>query len=1241
MTAPAPCAATIARQIAASMPDRSIWVSANAGSGKTHILALRAIRLLLGGARPESLVCLTYTRVAAAEMAARIFTLLGGWVRLDDGALRGELANIEGVPAADISADTLRRARRLFADCLETPGGLKIQTVHGFCEALLRQFPLEAGVFRHFRIDETQCKLLLDAARDAVLERAGDPAGGGLHEAFRQVTTVMNEDGLGKALKDLVHQRNELTTWVYGQAPGPASAATQEAEGAMRAAIRRRIAAAMGLCEEEEDPEAITQRMIRDCLFDSAVLAGVRAAFAGKSRPVVLARLINHFSMRTDAPEQWVDMLLTREGTPRKAFFKETLRKAVPEFVELLAREQDRLIDLKERRACALSACITAALVGLALEVNAQYRRAKLRAGLLDFDDLIFHTAHLLEKSPAAAWVHYKLDPGIDHIVIDEAQDTNPRQWQIVERLAGEFFAGKGSREDVRRTVFAVGDKKQSIYSFQGAAPDYFDAMRRKFGKADPGFSALDLHVSFRSLPAILSAVDKVFSDCERGAGVCDDGPLVHEGMRRDGPGCVEIWQCAHSKDAEPGAESVAELEDDWLTALDPDAGTASENALAGAIARDIAGQIAQGGVQAGNVLILLRERNEAQIQQLITALNERAIPVSGKDRAGLRDHIAIDDLIALGRFVLLEHDDMALACVLRSPLCGICEDELFALARPDGRHHENAGLWHKMRTAFERGAPCARHFERLSAWRAHGFARSPFEFYAAILSGDGVRQRLRQRFGRPVDDVLDEFLAAALAHERHEHGNLVSLEAFLNLVESGAISIRRDNEAGGDGVRIMTVHAAKGTEAHSVFLIDSGKDPAHHNHDPCFLPLAMRHGKGEGYCWVPPKARRATWHTRALAEDRKRQLREYRRMLYVGMTRARDRLVICGGHAAKLHDESWFCTVLAALRDGSDMLHDPAACAAGGLDDECEEAMKIWRWRGGPRALAAMRDTSDRASVTPTPAASVQGIGAAQDHIPGWLYQPVEMPPAPQPLRPSRSGADRITLSEAGAVHSRNAPARDAWARRGPERGQESRQALDGAPPNARDADARPSADGPPPDTPTETGIVQMTGTALHFLLAALRKTAPDARAGRAYTLALHCLPPALAGRAGEICAEALGIVASPALAGIFGPDGHDEVALAGTIDTDAGKRAVSGVIDRLIIDPGRVWIIDYKSTRSPAQGVRQLAPDIMYQMALYHRLARDIFPHHTLRVSILWTHTRRLMDIPPGLLDAALEGL
>lgn len=956
-----PVAEATRRQSEASAPGRSAWVSANAGSGKTHVLAQRVIRLLLAGTPPARILCLTYTKAAAANMANRVLSILGRWVGLDDAALDAEFARMEGHPP---DARQRALARRLFAAALETPGGLKIQTIHAFCGGLLHRFPFEAGVAAGFReLDEAgRADLMARIRAELVVEATQAPA-----SALGQALARLMEDRSDASVDALLEAAVDLRAQILPLAE------TDEGR-------RVRLARVLGL------PAGISRAGI-----ERAILAGAdfppsewRAAAAelmeGTATDQELGRALSEAAAASTLQEAlaaYLSVFLTAAGKPRapSRFLTKGTRGRVPVLAERLDAEKARVTGLMDQLRAVVILERSAAALTLAGACCARYEAAKAERGLLDFDDLIARTADLLNRVPAS-FVHLKLDRGIDHVLVDEAQDTSPAQWNVVQGLVSDFFAGEGARGALTRTLFVVGDEKQSIFSFQGADPRAFGAMHGRVARSAgaDAFRDVSLPHSFRSAPGVLEAVDRIFADQRAHEGLVAEGaPPPHAAIRAEAPALVEIWPTVKPAPRAPV--------DDWRRPLDEVPADDPVNILARRIAAFVQWGIrarlaipSRGGrpMQARDVMILVRRRGklfEAVIRALKGATD---VEVAGADRLVVADHIAALDLMALGDALLSPDDDLALAAALKSPLFGLSDDDLVDLCPPrSGR----------LRTALSEHGRYAELAHRLDGWESEARLLRPFDFYARVLGRDGGRRAMLARLGSEAGDVLDEFMALARTYEASEPATLAGFLAFLR---RGGAETKRDMESGRDEVRVMTVHGAKGLEAPVVILADTVSVPS------ARLPGGLLSVPDMDGVPVPILVGRRDEDPAAVAlarqEAEAREAQEYRRLLYVALTRAEDALLVCGAEtraaaADKPHarDEGcWYDLVADAL--GPEAVEVPASYGE----------QPVLRWRR-PEALPS--------SSLPLPELVVPSSAPV-------ALAPVPVPATPTRVRPSRGAA-------------------------------------------------------------------------------------------------------------------------------------------------------------------------------------------------------------------------------------------
>jgi ATP-dependent helicase/nuclease subunit A len=1145
-------------QARAADPASSAFVSANAGSGKTHVLVQRVIRLLLDGVPPEKILCITFTKAAAANMAERVFSTLGDWVTLDDAALD---AAIRDAGLAQPNAGLRLRARELFACALETPGGLKVQTIHALCTRLLQQFPFEANVPARFSVldDRDQTEMMERANLAVLLDAARDPdsaAGRALNTAMASAADVTFKE----VVREACLSRDHFMAWT--DTTGSADIAAAQ------------VAAALGV-EPGDAIENVERDIIDGPHLPQSQWPGIATVLdtGSKSDQDQAARLRAALtSSGATQVDDYLGVFLTEaDRTPRKTVVTKKITDNNPAVARRFEQEILRIRPLIERRRAVTTRDRSQALLYIATAAAANYRREKQERGLLDFDDLIDKTLKMLDQG-SSGWVHYKLDRGVDHVLIDEAQDTSPRQWDIVDHIISEFTAGAGARDGVVRTVFAVGDEKQSIFSFQGAAPREFDTRRRglqkKFVDAGLKFDPISFTYSFRSGPAILQSVDQVFRDpaIYRSIHPVESGYPIHNSLADAGPGLIDLWTLQVPDDRKDV--------EGWRAPFDAMAETSPEVKLARRIQTEIRLLIEQGTMTGslgnrrplryGDMLVLVRRRGNA-FDAVIQALKHAGIPVAGADRLKLTEHIAIIDLMNLADALLLPQDDLALAVALKSPLFGLTDDDLFTLAwqRTGSLRQaltQHAGASAHFRNALRRFEACERRFT----------IETPFAFYAWLLGGDGGRQRILKRLGHEATDALDEFLELALSYERKAPA---SLQGFMAWLRAADTEVKRDMEITRDEVRVMTVHGAKGLEAPVVFLVDTTTSPSDTQRLRLInLPQGNAAPNAPGVVvWAGRKAEDpegvAAARTAMLGDTED----EYRRLLYVAMTRAADRLIIGGcmpGNMRTVRTFSWYDLI------------DKGLANSGLTLQEFETA------GGKVKRYSRLEDVAASTGTAVAPAAT------AQIALPAWLHAsaPPEAP-ADNLLRPSDPAEDEGHRVKSGESIG------------------ERTRAL-------------------------------QRGTLVHRLLQSLPDIAPDRRHAAAQTYLARNAGGWSDDERGALAEQLMALIADPRFQAVFSAGSRAEVSIVGRLDRP-GRPLISGQIDRLVVTPSEVLIVDYKTNHAPPARAAEAPLGYVRQLALYRAVLQKLYPQRPVRAALLWTETPELMEISAPALDAQLASI
>lgn len=863
-----------ARQLLASDPNASVWVTASAGSGKTKVLTDRVLRLLLAGTPPSKILCITYTKAGAAEMRSRIDKRLGEWVMLEESRLKQELEALTGKGEKSLP-HLMETARRLFAYVIEDPVGLRIQTIHSFCQSLLARFPIEASVPPNFTLLEGEKAAgMLSEAKSMLAGGERTEEASELNRAILKFAHSGGEWKFDELLSSLVSQRKNFSMLLE----------IEMLEADLKR-IQPVIFAMHGVPPDITNEDSLNEA----CQFSAEEAAALRqlCAWFSEGNATVCKRggIIQAFLDNPRKTIVEIEALKKAFFTDKNTYFDKgdkNLALRYSALNSLVERVGNRVLQYLEWVKSYEAAERSYAVYVIAAYLYSLYAKLKRQHAALDYDDLIFKARELIAGDKALPWVMFKLDGGIEHVLIDEAQDTSRAQWEITAALVEEFFSGAGARESIR-TLFVVGDPKQSIFRFQGAFPEGFAERLTYFtmeaSTAGIEFRHVPLTTSFRSSPAILQMVDAVFSKPEAQNGL-GDAYAEHQAFHADAPGRIELWPLIAGDEKEKrGAWEIPYVAEITETGA---------RKLANKIAETIDGWLKEGRIipatgepiQPRDIMILTRRR-EKVANSLIQAFRGRAIPCTGLDRLRLTEHIAVKDMLALGRFLLLPGDDLSLASVLKSPLYGLSEETLMELAIGRGKQ----SIWQRMQHYAGPDERVGAVTEELSELLAKTDFISPYGLFAEVLYARGGMRKMAARLGMHVSEILEIFLAEALSYE--ELGP-PSLEEFCHLQATSSQEWKSEQEQLANEVRIMTVHGAKGLEAPIVFLVDTTSEPK--------LQENERLAFVKGIPVMLPSEKEDTALTAGIKETIKLEMaQEYRRLLYVALTRAKHELYITG----------------------------------------------------------------------------------------------------------------------------------------------------------------------------------------------------------------------------------------------------------------------------------------------------------------------------------------------------------
>lgn len=1042
-------------QFLAADPKVSAWVAASAGTGKTKVLTDRILNLLLQGFAPERILCLTFTKAAAAEMANRLTQRLAHWANLSTFELNQELEKLVGSDA--LSSTVFSRARHLFTLVLDAPGGMKIQTIHGFCQSILSRFPLEAGISPHFRVlDDVQAEEMVLEAQYAVFKKPAPL----VEAALTILNSIMGDNRFRSIMNDFFQHRARV----------------------------------MGLLGRHETFWDYASELLDFLEIDS---------FVEKPEEILDAHLVHRLKKQFAPTETDFEIYVDRYLTQKK----EIRKKLSPD----QAPQAERIFRFVRSLSALEVAQRTVATLILFQEILEGYQDRKIRRCVLDYDDLIIQTQKLLSQPGVASWVLYKLDGGIDHLLVDEAQDTNAAQWEIIQSLTAEFFTS----DKPYRTIFAVGDAKQSIYSFQGANPKEFLRVKNHFAqlsqKVGQDWREVQLDLSYRSTTAILEIVDEVFANDQNRRGVSfDEAQIVHQAFRENHPGLVELWPLI-----EPEGEEEETIKGEWHLPLERMERFSPQSRVAHYLAEEIEKWITSQRIlpstnkpiQPRDILILVRKRTILG-QEIVRALKQRNIPVAGADRLILTDHIAVMDLLALAQFVLLPEDDLTLACVLRSPLIGMSEDDLFSIA-----HDRSSTLWASLSLKAKENPAFEEAHMWLKACLRQADLTLVYEFYSWVLTQGEGRQRFLSRLGHEAEDALEEFLTQSLNYDQ-DHPS--SLQGFLHFMNQQSQEIKRDaSDTVHNQVRMMTVHGSKGLQAPIVVLPDAAESGT---------------GKWDPLLWTDnllllrptqPQDTEATKYFKGKGAEAEAE--EKRRLLYVALTRAQDYLYVGGWTSGKdLSSDCWYRIIEEAL----------------------EVKSGAYRFSQGNHEQAPSFAEDKSHQEIPS--------------LPVWAY-----------MQPAEAGQEKSNLKK----------------------------------------------------KKTRSNAAVERGILIHRFFEYL----PQLPEGRRYEAACQMVKKEGLTQSeweGDIEAT-LKMLNDVTFKEIFGPGALAEVPVSGLID----GLPFQGRIDRLLVTPDQITIVDYKTDRNPPLGS---VPDAyVEQLESYAVALRSIYPNHKIRKVLLWTTGPKIQEI------------
>ena len=1154
-------ATTVASSIQKEVADAGVsaWVAASAGSGKTKVLVDRVLNLLLHGGDARRIWCITYTNAGASEMVGRINKKLKDFTVMSDTDLVSELQNLGCDSQKENFSEFLHRARSLFAKVVDNNGSMKITTIHGLCQWILKCFPVESGLSPYFTVlEEDEAKKMLSSIADSVL---------------RDMYENSNDRAFFSLIKDISNKKMiDLLDGLLGRKIKLIKA--YDSVGGTFDAFIEPYYQKLGVVRGKSFLSVLKDG---DCAGLFRRLRDELTSVTGKAAEKVINAVDNYLNAENDddllsAFDGVCDEVFTNDNVLKKTLMKYPFMESYAHSIDALRSQRDNIAYLLKNEA----------LLKVALEVVSCYRNEKQKRMLLDFDDLIMTTENLLKNADDRQWVLYRLDSGLDHLLLDEAQDTSPEQWRIIEYLCEEFFSGESSRRGANRTLFVVGDKKQSIYSFQGARPEMFDRMRQYFAgrvaAADAsGLKERSMSVSFRSSRGILDIINYFLQDKNASDGVVGNNENFKdiEHLTADcnvGKGAiVELWPLSEKK-KNIVSNIVFSPERQSLSGQDAVKNTALKVAKQIKALLDGKADGIKKTFQPSDIMILLRTRTSTVlINSIVKYCKEMDIPIIGADKFQLKNDIIVADLLSLGKFLLSPYDDLSLAEVLRSPLIKSSligkncqyenkDDYLYGLCTGRGDLRLFDVLKEKDPDVFF----------VLNDWLGRSLYDNPYDLYAMILDGDyGGRRRYIAAMGKAVDDILKEFLLHVLAYEKE---NYPTLYGFVDWLTKTEVNVKRENSEEAvkalNAVRIMTVHAAKGLQSEIVIIPDSCSKSS----------LKQDYILSDDEMFFI-KERKEVLHpevVKILHAMQNKNKEEYHRLLYVALSRAKTAVYITGtgkdyndddenSHKTDAEDNDWYSDMRRIMQNN----HIPKAFNSAIGDDVfrlCDNAVTC-----SPSAPAP---SVDNVVISDGTLFLSQNLIYSADDMPIPSYLDltpyVELSPL-KPLRPSRPDDEKGGFTVKDQIKYRR-------------------------------------------------------GSLIHKLL----EIAPDVDEDKLADY-LRREGDFLSDKERGLIMERVKVIMEE-FSFLFGPNSRAEVPVVALSDEEkmsgkTEKREIAGQIDRLVVADDTVMIVDYKTNREIADD--GLMSEYRRQLKMYADIMAKIYPDKKIKTYLLWTEQLQMDEI------------
>jgi ATP-dependent helicase/nuclease subunit A len=1167
----------------ASNPALNATVSASAGSGKTWLLITRIVRLLIEGADPGNIIALTFTRKAAGEMQIRLNQRLFEMATADDSDLEALLRIID----CGITEENKKTAAGLYEKIMHSPYPVRIQTFHSFCQDILARFPLEADIPPGFDLLEDS-SLLQRQAWQMLFDKASlNASRSRLNKELDIIMQFCNgPDNTLNALNSFLNHRSDW--WAY----------TSHSQNPVAYACNRLAT----LLDIEDLQDMKTDQLTEQFLSEANKVK--LSQFAGLLREIKNKTSEKHAASIEQALHECETDSNTAFNLIKSAFIKKdgeilsqgrslspTLEKKLGiensrRFIELHLEISRDIMEVNELEKRLLSYRINRAWYYAGSIYLDLFQQLKREMRLLDFTDLEWKCYMLLQHADNAHWVQYKIDQRIDHLLIDEFQDTNPTQWHLLSPILEEIAAGQQHRQ---RSVFLVGDEKQSIYSFRRANPALqAQASNWLADRLDARATPLDF--SRRSSPAIINCVNLIF-----------DQPVIknimnsfvtHDTYLDSLPGKVLLFELFRQDDEDTGENEQSTHEEIYfrnplLQARELNTLTARHRE-AEHIARQIQHLINkpefitdQGKARClefGDIMILMRNRTHIAIYE--NALKQHGIPYIGSKKGGLLDNIEIQDLSCLLNTLMTPFNNLALAQVLKSPIFSATDEDLILLAQHnDGstgsQHWYERLLQLAADPESKTGHALRRASHLLPRWQQLAEQLPVHDCLDMIFSEGNIINRFiaasREENKQKVAANCQRFLELSLETDSGRYPSITRFLQRLNKLESHSDSPPEEPLAQNNAnqVTLLTIHGSKGLEAPVVFLADCNSNPRNTNAYASLVSWPASQSRPVNF-QLQLNRENTDQVTRQLQQEKlNEQAREELNLLYVAVTRAREQLYISGSESGRRNNNSWYQTIYNGL--------EAATQKETGIDD-----INQWAYRYAEYNVT----TPDKKHNTEI----------KQAVIDERLLKPFTAPPASTFM--IAPGLSKNSIFD----NQENLPAQ--------------------------------TADDGINDIKAEQHYARWRGVIIHRILELLCQTgeypANNNTTGeiqqqiQSEILSGH---PAGIEQMDDCMQEAISTYNSAELETIFNPctgRSFNEMPLMYM----QKQQAVYGIVDRVIKTDDTIYIVDYKSHQlNNTESLQTLAQQFLSQIGYYRNGIEKLWPDHLIKAGILFTHYREIV--------------